>query len=484
MLGNIKINVAYEEILVYDVNELPIIYKPNGSDIDMFNDHDDSSYNRNTIENIEKTFDIKFPIKLNVTNPEELRNRLNIFYSYIFQFGPDYGVLKNGLITDFIEKNEKFIYPIVLADNLMFMRNNTIELPENLVDSIRKGNAKLVFSYVLEGHFGSTDTHYIWLSKLSKKYGFTKENIIILNGNLLSNQIQKELIDKDVIEDNFTVYPFSWFSYHTFFHHGGWKLNTDVKTLAYKSFFSYLNKNRLYEKKFHFLSFNRLSKIHRQCIFGELKTNPIFENKYIVSLGNIQTLRTDSSATFVKMINREIREDYKHNKNKLIEFFQNYDQNIHYTYDCDDFENNKAEVLNEDAHSKTFVNIVNESLTNENCVFFSEKIFKPIFMCQPFILFGNPYSLKKLKEIGYQTFDKWWDESYDLETDFTRRLEKIVDVMIEISSWDSHKLYEVTNEMEDVLFHNFNVLMSDSDIISLYKTLNTGHKKTKKLNLI
>jgi hypothetical protein len=232
------------------------------------------------------------------------------------------------------------------------------------------------------------------------------------------------------------------------------------------------------------LSFNRLSKIHRQCIFGELKTNPIFENKYIVSLGNIQTLRTDSSATFVKMINREIREDYKHNKNKLIEFFQNYDQNIHYTYDCDDFENNKAEVLNVDAHSKTFVNIVNESLTNENCVFFSEKIFKPIFMCQPFILFGNPYSLKKLKEIGYQTFDKWWDESYDLETDFTRRLEKIVDVMIEIASWDSHKLYEVTNEMEDVLFHNFNVLMSDSDIISLYKTLNTGHKKTKKLNLI
>jgi hypothetical protein len=105
-------------------------------------------------------------------------------------------------------------------------------------------------------------------------------------------------------------------------------------------------------------------------------------------------------------------------------------------------------------------------------------------MCQPFILFGNPYSLKKLKEIGYQTFDKWWDESYDLETDFTRRLEKIVDVMIEIASWDSHKLYEVTNEMEDVLFHNFNVLMSDSDIISLYKTLNTGHKKTKKLNLI
>ena len=121
-----------------------------------------------------------------------------------------------------------------------------------------------------------------------------------------------------------------------------------------------------------------------------------FDNKYIVSFGSIHTLRQIVPMSFMDMIKMDIKDDYKYNKLKLIEFFENHNADEHVTYDCSDFENNKAEVLNTTAHSKSFVNIVNESLINENCVFFSEKIFKPIFSAQPFILFGNPYSLQKL----------------------------------------------------------------------------------------
>lgn len=94
-----------------------------------------------------------------------------------------------------------------------------------------------------------------------------------------------------------------------------------------------------------------------------------------------------------------------------------------------------------------------------------------MFCAQPFILIGNPNSLTKLKEYGFQTFDKWWDESYDTESDFTNRLGKIIDIMEEISTWDKEKMYKITKEMESVFINNFNVMVNTNEIYETYKKL-------------
>jgi hypothetical protein len=100
-------------------------------------------------------------------------------------------------------------------------------------------------------------------------------------------------------------------------------------------------------------------------------------------------------------------------------------------------------------------------------------------MCQPFILFGNPNSLKKLKEYGFKTFDKWWDESYDEELDLNIKLEKITKVLEEIAGWDFHKCFEITNQMEEVLIHNYKRMMSMDEIYKIYSLLQTDTKPTK-----
>jgi len=83
-----------------------------------------------------------------------------------------------------------------------------------------------------------------------------------------------------------------------------------------------------------------------------------------------------------------------------------------------------------------------------------------MFALQPFILIGNRGSLKKLKEYGFKTFDRWWDESYD--EDFHQvRFEKIVTLLEEISTWDNVKISKTLTEMEEVLIHNFNMLTED-----------------------
>ena len=180
---------------------------------------------------------------------------------------------------------------------------------------------------------------------------------------------------------------------------------------------------------------------------------------------------------FYNMIDGGLAESYKHSKERLLKFYQNYDSRKSYTYDCDDLYNNKASNLNVDAHKTTFVNIVTESLIHFNSVFFSEKTFKPMACAQPFIMLGNPHSIRKLKEYGFMTFDRWWDESYDDEFDFAIRLGKIVDVLKEIASWDMDKCYQVTQEMEEVFVNNFNVMVSDVEVRKLINLLRAKPKR-------
>jgi hypothetical protein len=62
-----------------------------------------------------------------------------------------------------------------------------------------------------------------------------------------------------------------------------------------------------------------------------------------------------------------------------------------------------------------------------NPIFITEKTFKPIMYGHPFILYGNTHSLKSLKDWGFETYDNWFDESYDDTTDLHMKIEHICD---------------------------------------------------------
>ena len=60
-----------------------------------------------------------------------------------------------------------------------------------------------------------------------------------------------------------------------------------------------------------------------------------------------------------------------------------------------------------------------------------------------------------MKDAGYRTFDKWWDESYDTTENHLLRFKKIVDIIDWIESRTHDELYEMHQDMEKVLEHNF-----------------------------
>jgi len=115
---------------------------------------------------------------------------------------------------------------------------------------------------------------------------------------------------------------------------------------------------------------------------------------------------------------------------------------------------NLANDVSHDDFHQTFVSLVTESLSDSNVLFLSEKIWKPIYMGHPFIVLGNPGTLKYLKKLGFQTYDRWWDETYDDEEDLEKRIDKIIFILKRLSEKNHEDLIKVRAEMRDINIKN------------------------------
>ena len=91
----------------------------------------------------------------------------------------------------------------------------------------------------------------------------------------------------------------------------------------------------------------------------------------------------------------------------------------------------------------------------------TEKIFKPIVARRPFILVGAVGNLAYLKSYGFKTFDRWIDESYDLEPDHDKRLDMIIEQVNKLCSLSMEELRIMHQEMKEILDYNFNHLYGE-----------------------
>lgn len=120
---------------------------------------------------------------------------------------------------------------------------------------------------------------------------------------------------------------------------------------------------------------------------------------------------------------------------------------------------------------ESFVQIVTETCFWDKKKHLTEKIFKPIVLKQPFILLGCVNNLAYLKEYGFKTFDRWWDESYDQCQDPLMRMQLVVKILENLSKLSNHELFEMLCDMEEVLEHNFNLFFSKKFVSSIWHEL-------------
>lgn len=86
---------------------------------------------------------------------------------------------------------------------------------------------------------------------------------------------------------------------------------------------------------------------------------------------------------------------------------------------------------------------------------FTDKVGKCLASGKPFVLLAGPDSLKNLKKLGFNTFDKWIDESYDQCRHPAQRIKHIVASLAELHKDGNHRA--IINEMDNVARENVEI---------------------------
>ena len=99
------------------------------------------------------------------------------------------------------------------------------------------------------------------------------------------------------------------------------------------------------------------------------------------------------------------------------------------------------------------VEIVCETYYSGRTFFPTEKTWRPIMLETPFIVQGPQWYLHRLKDLGFRTFDSWWDEGYseDPADHQPREIVKVINYLTEKSKKELDIMYE---EMLPTLKHN------------------------------
>jgi hypothetical protein len=108
------------------------------------------------------------------------------------------------------------------------------------------------------------------------------------------------------------------------------------------------------------------------------------------------------------------------------------------------------------------IEIVCETYCYGDCFFPTEKTIRPIAAGKPFVIFGPVDFLKRLQELGFETYNKFWDESYD-SLEGVARWQAIQSVLSYIQQQHSS---DWINDVNTVAEHNRQVLKS---VVSQYQ---------------
>lgn len=309
-------------------------------------------------------------------------------------------------------------------------------------DLIREGRLYLVINFSDEG--GITQYHLKKLKNLCNQEKFPEKNVFFIHADF---EFEKKMPEEFSIKNIY--YPYSlknksseiynkiefpdW-QYWNKETHPNWFIN-NYSVVTYEDFINCIGKKREYKG----LYLNRRFRPHRILLYKKL-----FED----GLLNDNLLYSYDLKMFYNISHFENNPEYL----KFIEFLKLNNPKYIDVNNFDIIQGYGFEV--KETYLKTYFSIVTETMFEEENGYISEKTWKPIAQFHPFILFGRPYTLSKLKELGFKTFDQWWDEGYDVIENNEERFNKVYSQIKKIQSLSHDELIKMIDDMKEILIHN------------------------------
>jgi len=112
-------------------------------------------------------------------------------------------------------------------------------------------------------------------------------------------------------------------------------------------------------------------------------------------------------------------------------------------------------------YDATNIEVVLETLFDDDRIHLTEKSLRPIALSQPFVLAATAGSLGYLRSYGFKTFGSIWDESYDSIKDPEQRLCAITNLMAQIDNWGPSVQEKKLAEAQAIAAYNRQHFFSD-----------------------
>lgn len=321
------------------------------------------------------------------------------------------------------------------------------------LDEIVNGNGKLLINYICDGGTAFQTKNFEKIVKFTKENNIDDEKVYFIFADFeLKNNLKNLGVNYKVMDYSYNMLTkaqefdnklnnpdFSYWGNDSFEPQFGKVVPTPTSVTTPEEFVESIGKD-----KKDFLLLSRHWKLHRLLLLSHLhklglENNLVsWDNKFHIQYFIDLMYQYDRNEEFGKLVTET---------SSLLDV---QDLTIISGFGFE----------NKDIYLNSYLSIVTESVFFQEAADFpsgylSEKVFKPIGHCQPFILAGPAKSLEYLQSrFGYKTFHPYIDESYDTEYDDFKRLELIKIEIDKFANKTKEEKDEFLNNVKSICLHN------------------------------
>jgi len=358
-------------------------------------------------------------------------------------------------VEDAIKTGERFFYLLeTYGDPLTWLGTGEKSwklfdgMSDLALECVRSGKCKIILWSANEGY--DPFEHRIFeviYSEIEKK-NIKCKDVIFISGNQIIDSLNLVWGKLNGTNDLIRAIPFNNEIYDNFS-----KMESEQSSFQNKKF----------------ICFNRMPRLQRIVFFNLLSKYKLINEGY-VSFPEQNFGTFPSNLDYSNYLKNTLQFD-NDLRTSLIKTWKSEIKNLPYIVDTNDWNPNLYGLMTSEIYKKTYFSIVTESLYNDVSVFVDEKIWKPMYNNHPFIVVGCPFTLKKLRDMGFKTFEPYIDESYDEEPHHGKRMLKIINVVNDMCSMSDEDLGKMRHNMEDILKFNKQRLLNYDGFDHLYKIL-------------
>jgi hypothetical protein len=263
-------------------------------------------------------------------------------------------------------------------------------IDSNSIDNLRNGRTVLIFDATFEGYGDAELPLKTCLCYNAFLYNIDPAKIFLFTGNFLDT------------DNSINVIPI-------FLLDTGWDYSIGPRNLNHSRIECFKNLKKI------ILSLSRRNRFPRVIAHFALWKSQLKQDS-IISQDTVNNTATISTDILEKL-------------DLTVDNWQEFKRALPILADGNNFHINAPFDHLPDLHSKTVFSIVNETLIssyNNTSLFFSEKLLKPIINYQPMVIYGQQGINRKIKMLGFKTYEDYFDLSFDDEPDDVLRYKKLL----------------------------------------------------------